>query len=152
MMRVLEYKASFTYGPLQADQVWHRAWVGAWPRCAPVYTIGAEHRANSIIDMAALNCRHVVRVLVAFLKCRHVTELRWLVGNDYENSNLKKLFDVEGGEGREGGERGRERGREGRGGRDGGREGREGREGWREGGRDGREGGREGWEGGEGGR
>ena len=67
---------------------------GAWPRYAPVYTIGAGHRANSIINMAALNFRHVVRVLIAFLKFRRCRELRWLVCNNYENSNLKKLFDV----------------------------------------------------------
>ena len=62
--------APFTYGPLQASQAWHRAWLGAWPRYAPVYTIGAGHRANSIINMAALNLRHVVRVLIAFLQFR----------------------------------------------------------------------------------
>ena len=60
--------APFTYGPVQASQAWHRAWLGAWPRYAPVYTIGAGHRANSIINMAALNLRHVVRVLIAFLQ------------------------------------------------------------------------------------
>ena len=60
----------FTYGPVQASQAWHRAWLGAWPRYAPVYTIGAGHRANSIINMAALNLRHVVRVLIAFLQFR----------------------------------------------------------------------------------
>ena len=41
-----------------------------WPRYAPVYTIGAGHRANSIIHMAAHNLRHVVRVLIGFLRFR----------------------------------------------------------------------------------
>ena len=63
-------KAPFTYGPLQASQAWHRAWLGAWPRYAPVYTIGARHRANSIINMVALNLRQVVRVLIVFRQFR----------------------------------------------------------------------------------
>ena len=45
--------------------------------------IGAGHRANSIINMAALNLRHVVRVLVGFLRFNDdVTE--WSVCCDYE--------------------------------------------------------------------
>ena len=32
----------------------HRAWLGAWPRSVPVYTIGARHRANSTINVAAV--------------------------------------------------------------------------------------------------
>ena len=59
---VLDSKAPFIYGPLQASLA----------RClAPIraYTIGVGHRTNSIINMAALNLRHVVRVLIAFLKC-----------------------------------------------------------------------------------
>ena len=68
--RDIRHKPRLHYGPLQASQAWHRARLGAWPRYAPVYTIGAGHRANSIINMAALNLRHVVRVLIAFLQCR----------------------------------------------------------------------------------
>ena len=44
---------------------------------------------------AALNLRHVVRVLIAFLqflRCHRC--IRWLVCNNYENSNFKKFFDV----------------------------------------------------------
>ena len=63
-------KAPFTHGPLQANQAWHRARIGAWSRYAPVYTIGAGYCANSIINMAALNVRHAVRVLFAFLRFR----------------------------------------------------------------------------------
>ena len=63
-------KAPFAYGPLQASQAWHRTRFGAWPRYAPVYTIGAGHSAISIIDMTAPNLRHVVRVLIAFLRFR----------------------------------------------------------------------------------
>ena len=37
--------APFTQGPLQASQARHRAWRGAWPRYAPVYTYrGREPR------------------------------------------------------------------------------------------------------------
>ena len=43
----------------------------------------------------ALNLRHVVRVLIAFLQFRRCHRgIRWLVCNNYENSNLKKYFDV----------------------------------------------------------
>ena len=42
---------------------------------------------------AALNLRHVGRVLIAFLQFRRYP-MRWLVCNNYESSNLKKLFDV----------------------------------------------------------
>ena len=43
---------------------------------------------------AALNFRHVVRALIAFLQFRRCHRgIRWLVCNNYENSNLKK-FDV----------------------------------------------------------
>ena len=40
------------------------------PGTEPVYTIGAGYRANSIINMAALNLRHEVPVLFAFLRFR----------------------------------------------------------------------------------
>ncbi len=68
-------KAPFTYDQLQASQAWHRAWLGAWARYAPVYTIGAGHRANSIINVAALHLRHVVRVLIVFFNFDDVTEV-----------------------------------------------------------------------------
>ena len=75
-----QHKPRLHYGPLQASQARHRAWLGAWPRYAPVYTIGAGHRANSIINMAALNLRHVVRVLKSFLqfrRCHRATMASW---------------------------------------------------------------------------
>ena len=38
---------------------------------------------------------HVVRVLIAFLQFRRCHRgIRWLVCNNYENSNLEKFFDV----------------------------------------------------------
>ena len=86
-------KSPFTYGPLQASQAWHRA-----ARCLapirPVYTIGAGHRANSTINMAASICVMLCVCWSLFLNSDDVTRLRWPVCNNYENSNFEKLFDV----------------------------------------------------------
>ena len=76
--------APFTYGPLQVSQAPIRACLHYW----------VGHRANSIINMAALNLCHVMRVLNAFNQFCDVIEQRWLVCNNYENSNLKKFFYV----------------------------------------------------------
>ena len=88
---ICDSKAPFTYGPVQASQAWHRAWLGAWPRYAPVYTIGAGTAPTRSSIWPPSICVMSCVCWSLFFNFDDVTEL---VCNNYENSNLKKLFDV----------------------------------------------------------